>query len=380
MNKLWFKDKQWWLLENWPEDLDLHPDQLDANAHPEFAEQIISADKFYHTLIDSSKSNPIRVANPELCHTWGTHGLLFTLDGKQIKEGDIFDFPEGLTYEKKMISYPFETARVDLTDWTAILSRLEEPKIDPLPTTAGTGTKNEELTIPFIVDKILPQIHKNGNMQYTTLEIKRIALTQYIAEYASQFTTPDKQEDKPDIVMVFDSYEWDKTGDVGDNSQFYRPAKVLRYRTHENELIVDVMFDDGRESNGHFFKCVVPVKQDVAGMSLEILKDCWKAACTWERGNELSLHTALDNDKPNFEQWIKIKNMGDIMLIGIGDDMEEQESIKHDPNLKHSQKLEMYRKYSKDALIDMIIDANMVVPERETCTTCGRPKNKCHRG
>jgi hypothetical protein len=59
-------------------------------------------------------------------------------------------------------------------------------------------------------------------------------------------------------VMVFDSHTWSKTGDVGNNSQFWLEAEVLNERLHKCpysgivEAVVDVQFKDGRISNGHF--------------------------------------------------------------------------------------------------------------------------------
>lgn len=51
-----------------------------------------------------------------------------------------------------------------------------------------------------------------------------------------------------EIRIVFDCQSWFKTGDIGDNSIFYKRAEVIRHRGN----LVDVRFEDGRESNGHF--------------------------------------------------------------------------------------------------------------------------------
>lgn len=53
-------------------------------------------------------------------------------------------------------------------------------------------------------------------------------------------------------VIVFDANEWMKTGDVGDNSCFWKPATIIRERESNGETLVDVQFDDGRVSNGHY--------------------------------------------------------------------------------------------------------------------------------
>lgn len=49
-------------------------------------------------------------------------------------------------------------------------------------------------------------------------------------------------------AIVFDSNSWSKTGDIGDNSSFWKKAEVIRYRGD----LVDVKFEDGKISNGHF--------------------------------------------------------------------------------------------------------------------------------
>lgn len=40
----------------------------------------------------------------------------------------------------------------------------------------------EGINIEEIVDNMIPQLYKNGNISYVTLEIKRIALRQYLRE------------------------------------------------------------------------------------------------------------------------------------------------------------------------------------------------------
>lgn len=54
-------------------------------------------------------------------------------------------------------------------------------------------------------------------------------------------------------VIAFDANSWMKTGDIGDNSQFYKEAEVLRVRKlPDYEWVADVVFDNGKQSNGHF--------------------------------------------------------------------------------------------------------------------------------
>ena len=58
-----------------------------------------------------------------------------------------------------------------------------------------------------------------------------------------------------DRVIVFDGDEWFKTGDIGNNECFFKPAiitKVRKAREHPNEWLADVTFDYGYQSKGHF--------------------------------------------------------------------------------------------------------------------------------
>lgn len=65
-----------------------------------------------------------------------------------------------------------------------------------------------------------------------------------------------------DQVIVFDGSEWAKTGDIGDNSQFWKEATILELRTSVNhwgtskEQIADVQFKDGKISKGHFMDLI----------------------------------------------------------------------------------------------------------------------------
>lgn len=61
------------------------------------------------------------------------------------------------------------------------------------------------------------------------------------------------------VALVFDNVEWGGK-DVGDNSQFWRPATILRtYRSRDRhaDWLADVRFHhDGRVSRGHFTNCM----------------------------------------------------------------------------------------------------------------------------
>lgn len=65
-------------------------------------------------------------------------------------------------------------------------------------------------------------------------------------------------ESKPDFAMVFDGKAWEKAGgDKGDNSEFWKRAQILKIYWHDgivgsSDWLVDVKFEDGQISNGHF--------------------------------------------------------------------------------------------------------------------------------
>jgi hypothetical protein len=68
-----------------------------------------------------------------------------------------------------------------------------------------------------------------------------------------------------DTVMVFDAREWDGR-DVGDNSQFWKPCRLLRvYQKHifHGEQLATVRWPDGRVSDGHIVSAFrTPQKPD----------------------------------------------------------------------------------------------------------------------
>jgi len=61
-----------------------------------------------------------------------------------------------------------------------------------------------------------------------------------------------------DYCTVFDGNRWMKTGDIGNNESFWVKALITGFRkTEHNELLVDVVFDNGRESKGHYIEGVL---------------------------------------------------------------------------------------------------------------------------
>lgn len=58
--------------------------------------------------------------------------------------------------------------------------------------------------------------------------------------------------------LVFNAAKWGPTGDVGDNSQFWEEAEILRQYDDDDyhELLADVQFPDGTISSGHFISAM----------------------------------------------------------------------------------------------------------------------------
>jgi len=70
------------------------------------------------------------------------------------------------------------------------------------------------------------------------------------------------------VVIAFNGNEWAKTGDVGNNSQFYQEAAILEIRTVNNRtypgtsVVADVKFiKSGEVSHGHFINTLKPITQ-----------------------------------------------------------------------------------------------------------------------
>lgn len=68
---------------------------------------------------------------------------------------------------------------------------------------------------------------------------------------------------KDDYALVFDSKEY--RGDIGNNSIFWKRAKVLKVYWYDAQVgssdwVVDVEFEDGRVSKAHFLTGISPCK------------------------------------------------------------------------------------------------------------------------
>lgn len=68
-----------------------------------------------------------------------------------------------------------------------------------------------------------------------------------------------------DTVKAFNGSEWQKTGDIGDNSQFYQEAKIVDIRFHAamygtSDYVVDLQWKHNSEiSKGHFLSGIKPI-------------------------------------------------------------------------------------------------------------------------
>jgi hypothetical protein len=77
-------------------------------------------------------------------------------------------------------------------------------------------------------------------------------------ETVESFTLKGNEFKTGEIVKVFNSTDWSKTGDIGDNSQFFQDAKILsmyRYKSYYGyeDWCADVQFlHNDKVSNAHF--------------------------------------------------------------------------------------------------------------------------------
>ncbi len=53
-------------------------------------------------------------------------------------------------------------------------------------------------------------------------------------------------------VIVFNSIEWAKIGDIGDNSMLWQNAKINKVRYENFVWLADVTFENGKISHGHY--------------------------------------------------------------------------------------------------------------------------------
>ena len=57
-----------------------------------------------------------------------------------------------------------------------------------------------------------------------------------------------------DCVMAFDNVAWSKTGDLPEgNDCYYKKATIVKFRkSKRGEDLADVIYTNGKKSNGHF--------------------------------------------------------------------------------------------------------------------------------
>lgn len=70
-----------------------------------------------------------------------------------------------------------------------------------------------------------------------------------------------------DTVKAFNGSKWQKTGDIGDNSQFYQEAEIIDIRWHNPviagsaDYVADIKWKhNGEISNGHFISGLKTIK------------------------------------------------------------------------------------------------------------------------
>jgi len=67
-----------------------------------------------------------------------------------------------------------------------------------------------------------------------------------------------------DELLAWNGNAWKEAGsDKGDNSQFWQKAVVKNAYVFKGDFLVDVVFDDGTESNDHFYLQTKPIEENV---------------------------------------------------------------------------------------------------------------------
>jgi hypothetical protein len=62
-----------------------------------------------------------------------------------------------------------------------------------------------------------------------------------------------------DKCLVFDYKTWQKTGDIGNNEQFFKEATIEKVYFLKGEYVADIFWTHANEmSKGHFLKCIKP--------------------------------------------------------------------------------------------------------------------------
>lgn len=66
-------------------------------------------------------------------------------------------------------------------------------------------------------------------------------------------------------AIVFNSLEWSMTGDtINNNQEYFQKATILNRRLSKyGEKLVDVIFDNGTKSNGHFERLIKPINDTI---------------------------------------------------------------------------------------------------------------------
>lgn len=92
---------------------------------------------------------------------------------------------------------------------------------------------------------------------------RRKRIESYASSKIIATTHNGKEVRVTDTVKAFNATEWQKTGDIGDNSQFFQLAEIISLRTYESPFggtnyVADIKWKhNGEVSNGHFVRDLV---------------------------------------------------------------------------------------------------------------------------
>lgn len=102
MKKIQYHSNKFWLLENVPEE-PKEPARhwTKTSEWEEYESKTLPA---YRDALEACIAAKKEIVNPELIVDGGTHGLCFTKDGKQIRDGDIFPLPDNVEFERRWVN------------------------------------------------------------------------------------------------------------------------------------------------------------------------------------------------------------------------------------------------------------------------------------
>jgi hypothetical protein len=206
MNKILYTSGEFYLLQDWPEEPKLNMiDAFGENRDKKWANPLQS----FSQAIEQSKSNKIKISNPELLpvHWVTTDTTSYFLKHQQLKDGDTFDFPDGLRVEIQTELFktrPFVNDDGDIIGYDAA-----EVKIAILSKQDNSAHSHTEVGLTA---KIADLVHKC--MQWQDFEIEGFQMDKFERELKKLLKVePKEEESQEEWISVKDRLP-ENTNDV----------------------------------------------------------------------------------------------------------------------------------------------------------------------